>query len=304
MPVTPVQSRRLFQQVAEQLAELIRDGEFPRGERLPAERDLARQLGVSRPTVREAMIALELSGLVEVRMGSGVYAVDGYPSSARLQSMVGEIGPGPFETTEARRVIEGEAAALAAAQVTDEQLAGLEETIASIVEHHEKGLPTDAADRSFHVRLAQATNNNAIVSVVEHLWKMRDSASMWQNLRQSLRASEDIPAAIEEHRAIVTALRQRDPAAARIAMHAHLTRVAEALLQLSETGVEVEMSPPRRAGAGKNVDKRGEPKFSVAPRSRGVPHAAETLAGNAETGPLTPRGRPEPETAREGNGGT
>ena len=238
MPVKPVQSRRLFQQVAEQLGELIRAGEYPQGQRLPAERDLARQLGVSRPTVREAMIALVLAGLVEVRTGSGIYVVDGYPSGARLHSLVGEIGPGPFESTEARRVIEGEAAALAAPQITEAQLAGLEEANASMEEQHEKGLSTDAADRSFHVRLAEATNNNAIVSVVEHLWEMRDNAPMWHKLRQSLSASEDIQAAIDEHRAIVAALRRRDPAAARDAMHDHLTRVAEALLQLSETGAD------------------------------------------------------------------
>ena len=76
MPVQSIEPQRLYRQIAEQLRALIAQGEFATGDRLPAERDLARQFNVSRPSVREALIALEVEGWVEVRTGSGVYVQD------------------------------------------------------------------------------------------------------------------------------------------------------------------------------------------------------------------------------------
>src|ERR1700758_3079561 len=99
MPIHSIEPRRLYRQIADQIRTLIRSREFPAGSRLPPERDLARQLGVSRPSVREALIALEVEGLVEVRIGSGIYV---------LGSGSGEQGPpvqaalGPFELLRAR----------------------------------------------------------------------------------------------------------------------------------------------------------------------------------------------------------
>ena len=85
MPIQSIEPRRLYRQIADQIRTLIRSKEFPAGARLPPERDLARQLGVSRPSVREALIALEVEGLVEVRIGSGIYVLgprsDGEPGS-------------------------------------------------------------------------------------------------------------------------------------------------------------------------------------------------------------------------------
>src|SRR5258707_11207258 len=112
MPLQAVDSRRLYRQIADQIAALIEKGEYVAGKRLPPERDLARQLGVSRPSVREALIALEVEGLVEVRIGSGIYVLGprgdgemGAPVHAAL---------GPFELLRARWIIESECAAFAA----------------------------------------------------------------------------------------------------------------------------------------------------------------------------------------------
>ena len=79
MPFHSIEPRRLYRQIADQIRGLIKSGEFPAGSRLPPERDLARQLGVSRPSVREALIALEVEGMVEVRIGSGIYVLAGAP---------------------------------------------------------------------------------------------------------------------------------------------------------------------------------------------------------------------------------
>src|SRR5512132_3751185 len=98
MPLQAVDSRRLYRQIADQIAALIDRGEYGAGERLPPERDLAKQLGVSRPSVREALIALEVEGYVEVRVGSGVYVVGNVPRASA--SMPADSGP--FELIRAR----------------------------------------------------------------------------------------------------------------------------------------------------------------------------------------------------------
>ena len=116
MPLQTIEPRRLYRQIAEQLRGLIGSGEYPVGSRLPPERDLALQLGVSRPSVREALIALEVEGLVEVRMGSGIYVI-----ARRAGATAARVEPelSPFEIIRARQLIECELAALAAAQQED-----------------------------------------------------------------------------------------------------------------------------------------------------------------------------------------
>ncbi|HEY1231587.1 MAG TPA: GntR family transcriptional regulator, partial [Ramlibacter sp.] len=109
MPLQLVEPQRLYRQIAEQLRALIAKGEFSVGARLPAERDLARQLGVSRPSVREALIALEVEGWVEVRTGSGVYVLERHqPAAAPAPGAQAEWGP--LELIRARRIVEGETA--------------------------------------------------------------------------------------------------------------------------------------------------------------------------------------------------
>src|SRR5689334_18325649 len=111
MPLQAVDNRRLYRQIADQIAALIENGEYGSGQRLPPERDLARQLGVSRPSVREALIALEVEGYVEVRVGSGVYVL-GRPRASAAPKLPADSGP--FELIKARWLIEAECAALAA----------------------------------------------------------------------------------------------------------------------------------------------------------------------------------------------
>src|SRR5512142_3349492 len=122
MPLQAVDSRRLYRQIADQITALIEGGEYAAGARLPPERDLARQLGVSRPSVREALIALEVEGLVDVRIGSGIYVLGGGDGSAAAEV---QAAMGPFELLRARWVIESECAALAARHAKRAQLAAI-----------------------------------------------------------------------------------------------------------------------------------------------------------------------------------
>ncbi|NBS95719.1 MAG: FadR family transcriptional regulator, partial [Betaproteobacteria bacterium] len=120
----PVENRRLYRQIADQIASLIDRGNYRLGTRLPPERDLAGQLGVSRPSVREALIALEVEGYVEVRMGSGVYVIDPRQRALSPKRMLDQ-ETGPFELIVTRRLVESECAALAARAATPEQVAAI-----------------------------------------------------------------------------------------------------------------------------------------------------------------------------------
>src|SRR5947209_8613713 len=147
MPLHAVENRRLYRQIADQITRLIERGEYRPGQRLPPERDLARQLGVSRPSVREALIALEVEGYVEVRVGSGVYVTGRRPT--RQETLPEDSGP--FELIKARRLIEAECAALAAKSATRAHVRGMEDALDAMDAERLKGVMPLEADRLFHL---------------------------------------------------------------------------------------------------------------------------------------------------------
>jgi len=228
VPIQTVASQRLYQQVAGQLGELIRQGEFLPGDRLPPERDLARQLGVSRPTVREAMIALEIAGLVEVRTGSGAY-VRKAPLTGVMPFSPPDIGPSPFELVGARRVIEPEVAFAAAGCMHAGVLSGIAETLDMMRSGIAAGAGVQAADRLFHTRIAAATGNTVLASVVEQLW---DSTfePIFEGLSRRTGLPENQRAALAGHVRIFNALERGDAAGARDAMLDHLAEVETILM--------------------------------------------------------------------------
>src|SRR4051812_19169842 len=174
MPFQSIEPRRLYRQIAEQIRALIRAGEYQPGGRLPPERDLAKQLRVSRPSVREALIALEVEGLVEVRVGSGIYvrsqgSHNGVGHGAIMQPA------GPFELIRARSAIEGECAAIAARTGKRAQIMAIGDALAQMKDDAQKMAQPLEADRLFHLRIAEATGNGALVQVVRSLWDERGS---------------------------------------------------------------------------------------------------------------------------------
>jgi len=236
MPIEVISVQRLYQQVAEQVARLIAAGEFLPGNRLPPERDLARQFGVSRPTVREAMVALELAGLVEVRTGAGIY-VNAKPAEARMLPLwLGDSGPGPIELIEARRTIEPVVAAAAARRASRHDLAAIEETLLDMARSTDS--PSfRSADRRFHQRIAQASGNSVLVAMVDSLWAQMFTPIFERLGRRTGLLPERRDLARDEHMAIVAAISAHDPEAARRAMSTHLGNV-EAILT-GERGDEV-----------------------------------------------------------------
>jgi DNA-binding FadR family transcriptional regulator len=221
--------RKLYQQAAATIAAAIQRGDYRPGQRIPSERELAEEHKVSRPTIREALIALEVTGLVRSRHGSGIFVVDNPPNDTLMLSL--DIGA--FELTEARRLFEGETAALAAVSISDEDIARLETLVADMERENQEHVSGEHADREFHVVIARATQNSAIVGVVESLWDARYSSPLCAHMLERAR-SVGVQPRIDEHLDILQALRERDPVAARAAMRDHLARVIEGLLQATE----------------------------------------------------------------------
>lgn len=237
-------SDRLYQDLARTLLQELTAGLYPVGSRMPAERDLAARFNVSRPTVREAIIALEVQGLVEVRVGSGAHV---------LRIPGAEDAPGfnisAFELTEARLLFEGEAAALAATQATEEDLDEIERLVQEIADENQNPNGTEQADRAFHLAIARATRNAAIYNTIEQLWDLRATSPEAALLHEKARHANVKPV-VEEHSAVLAALRDRDPVAARAAMRGHLSAVLDGLLFATE---ERALEEARRATEAKRA---------------------------------------------------
>jgi GntR family hexuronate regulon transcriptional repressor len=242
---------KLYQKIALAIAASITDGRYSPGQKLPSERELADELGVSRPTIRDAMIALEFQGLVEARQGSGVYVTT---AAVPIPEDVADLEVGALEWTEARRLFEGEAAALSAAIATEEQLTTLERLVAAMAQNPGNE-ETERLEREFHVFLALATDNAAIVAGVEELWNLRQQSP---NCAAMLRRARNAAGGnfVGDHREIMKALLERDSRAAREAIHSHLGQVIDNLLTLAETDAlqqtRQKIAEQRRALARRN----------------------------------------------------
>jgi DNA-binding FadR family transcriptional regulator len=218
MALQPIENRRLYRHIADQLMQMIGSGEYPPGTRLPAERDLAAQLGVSRPSVREALIALEVEGAVEVRGGAGVFVLQ-----SRRNTGIDPLAPvpGPFDLIHARWIVESECAHLAASHATPEQLAGMKRALDDMrgaPSHNEISLE---ADQRFHFIIAEASGNSALVMVTRQLWDAR-RGPLYMQLESHFSGKEIWRQAVDEHAEILNAIVSRDGTAARNAMRRHM----------------------------------------------------------------------------------
>ncbi|MGP6487500.1 FadR family transcriptional regulator (plasmid) [Duffyella gerundensis] len=243
MPIKKLENPRIYRQIADQLKQLIDNNEFPPGSRLPAERELASQLQVSRASVREALIALEVIGLVDVRVGNGVIVRQqpGAPSQEPVMSQAGRnqwtdvddelnieldftAELPPFSLLQTRRLIEPETAALAARNASDEELAAIRQAYEQNCRDNRQGSATHPGDRLFHIRIAQASGNPAYAFIIAHLLGHR-YGTMFRSLQQHY-TPQDMPHRSEsEHLEILTALEARDSRAAKKAMKEHLDAV-------------------------------------------------------------------------------
>lgn len=225
-----MKDKRLYHSVADKLKKLINDGAFPPGSRLPGERELAERFDVSRVTIREAEIALQALGYLDIKTGSGVYVLDiSEKQNGGLPSVTA------YELTEARSLFESEAAALAARDIDDKALQQLDE----LIERMSSSDPADEedsklADREFHLCIAASSGNAAVRYTIETLWKMRTEIPSIRDVHAAICAKEDAGDRGSEHADILEALRNRDPAAARTAMQNHFSRLLESMIDVTE----------------------------------------------------------------------
>ncbi len=220
--------QRLHQSIAAKIRRRIRDGVYRSGDRLPGERELAEEFGVSRVTVREAEIALQAQGLIRIKTGSGAYVTDQREASFTRLPIVSAL-----ELTEARLLFESEAAALAARSISDETVARLDELVKIMGSADDVNAIQDA-DREFHLTIAKASRNKAVSHVVETLWQMRSDIPDVKDVHASVCTDESADERRAEHDAILTALRNRNPAAARSAMQDHFARLLSTMIDTTE----------------------------------------------------------------------
>jgi DNA-binding FadR family transcriptional regulator len=218
--IPTARSNRLFRRIADQLAALIAFGEVGPGQRLPSERELARHLGVSRPSVREALILLEVEGMVEARNGSGVFVLRAKPFRA---PGLADGDHAPLEVLRARRVVEGEIASMAARERNLFDVLAIRHALEPLEDLTRNWSFGDAPDRKFHLTVAAATHNDTVVAFLDDLyrppWAHANERSIGRHWAPALRA-----ASLVDHRALADAIEARDRRGARVAMQRLLDR--------------------------------------------------------------------------------
>ena len=214
--------KRLYRKIFDDISHLINNGEYSAGSKLPSERELAELFGVSRPTIREAIIALEATNKVTVKIGSGVYVCEDTQKSNIIEKDIS-----PFEVIEARLLLEGESAALAAKMITDDETILLENAFIKLKNEHSADTKNNA-DQEFHCIIANATHNKVIASQIHALWDLQENISHIKKAHQAICATPNSKR-IKEHEDIMLAIINRDPATARIAMHKHFSNVLESM---------------------------------------------------------------------------
>ncbi|UYN99174.1 MAG: FadR family transcriptional regulator [Devosia sp.] len=230
MKLQAVSNRKLYIQIADQIRDQILGGAVAPGHQLPSERDLANNLGVSRPTVREALIALEVAGLVEVRVGVGAFVRERMGGAVSLP----ELSPSPLEIMAVRRLLEPEAAALASQQMSPEGTVRLAETLRRMRAETAAGEWSSESDRTLHMTLADACGNAVLRETLDSLWTSRRGevdTRFHQHLSDIGDTREHI---LADHEAIVAAVVSGNAEAARAAMARHLDFVAASMLDTWE----------------------------------------------------------------------
>jgi GntR family transcriptional regulator, transcriptional repressor for pyruvate dehydrogenase complex len=220
-----VRTSRLYEQIVQQIEESVLNGTLKPGDQLPAERDLAQRLGVSRTAVREAVKTLREKGLVEAYSGRGTFITNGTSQAARqsfdLMVKVGQHEGSPH-LVELRLILEPGIAALAAVRVNEDDLATMREAVAVMDRSQEDPQAYIEADLDFHLALAEAAGNPLILSLIDSIvGLLREQRIRIFNVAGGPQRGQF------HHKHILAAMERRDPEMAREAMRAHLQQVRE-----------------------------------------------------------------------------
>ncbi|MFB9221878.1 FadR/GntR family transcriptional regulator [Paracoccus cavernae] len=210
-------TRRHYRQVADQIMAFVADQGLAPGERLPSERDMAEQFSLSRPSLREALIALEVEGHVEIRMGSGIYLSHQAPGESRPIE-----GGAPFEILQARCIIESAVAEEAARHVSAKLIEGLDRNLTEMAAALHDTPSAIRLDGAFHIAIAQGIGNSVLTHLMAASYEQRLSP-FFERFSVHFEGPRTWRLALAEHGAIRDAIAEGDPSAAREAMRHHLT---------------------------------------------------------------------------------
>jgi GntR family transcriptional repressor for pyruvate dehydrogenase complex len=234
----PVKTKKVYEEIVEQIKKLIVDGRLQPGDKLLSERELSERFKVSRASVREAFSALEIMGIIAIRPGEGSFvrqvSYEGMlePLSFYLQMDIGDI----MHLIEVRRILEVEIAGLAAVRATPQDIEDIGKALNSMVVEVGQGELGDLADTNFHFAVTKAANNPLLIRVADCLSGLMTKT--FHNFKQKLYLVEHMPEMIyESHCGIYEAIAAKDAKLARVRMQEHLSIVEEALLALKKGGV-------------------------------------------------------------------
>jgi GntR family transcriptional repressor for pyruvate dehydrogenase complex len=232
MPFRPVSSEKLSQAVVRQVEQLILRGILRPGEQLPAERELAERLAVSRPSLRDAIAQLQGSGLLTARPGAGVYVADvlGGAFAPSLIDLFSRHDEAVFDYLSFRRDLEGLAAERAARLGSDIDLEVIQAVFAKMETAHQKRNAEDEAqlDAQFHMAIIEASHNVVMLHMMRSMYDLL-RGGVFYNRQVMFKQRTTRSALLDQHREINDALHARDPQAARSAVEHHLKYVENAL---------------------------------------------------------------------------
>ncbi|MCO4784852.1 MAG: FCD domain-containing protein [Marinomonas atlantica] len=234
---TLLKPKRLYQEVGIKLHTELMQGQYKVGDRLPPERDIAERLEVSRTVLREALIMLELMGLIEVRKGSGIYLIKEVNMASVSSDLGGSLDKddvGPFEMMQARQLLESHVAEFAATQATKKDIIKMREALEQEKQSIDVLGNDHGADKLFHLAIAEATQNSVLVDLVKTLWDRRENSPMWKQLHSHITDQAYRKKWLVDHENILRAIQQKNANLARVAMWQHLENVKDTLMELSE----------------------------------------------------------------------
>jgi GntR family transcriptional repressor for pyruvate dehydrogenase complex len=221
-----IKSRRLYEQIIEQIQRQLLAGTLRPGDQLPSERELAEQFGVSRTAVREAVKALREKGLVEIQLGKGTFVTDGLDGMSQVMrdslSWIVEVGSknGMFDLVEIREVLEPGIAELAATKFQPEEIEAMQQAVAVMDRSMDNADVYVEADLDFHLALAEATQNPLIIILLNPI------VDLLREQRKQIFQVEGGPQRGQmHHKRILEMVTSRNGRAAREAMIAHLRQV-------------------------------------------------------------------------------
>ncbi len=234
MPFQRIQSEKLSTAVVRQIEQLILRGILRPGERLPAEREMADRMGVSRPSLREAIATLHDKGLLESRAGAGVFVagVLGSAFSSALVTLFAGHDEAVIDYVAFRRDLEGLAAYRAAEKGTDTDLAVVDAVFKKMEAAHSKRNPADEArlDAEFHLAIIEASHNVIMLHMMRSMFDLLRNG-VFYNRSVMFKQRTTRVTLLDQHRAINDALQARNPDAAKAAIEAHMDYVADGLVE-------------------------------------------------------------------------